>query len=106
MATYNQLPGKLNVAFNKADEFGALLDLNIATTGYSWTAELYSLVDGTVLLNPTVTDYDASLGKINLSLSESQSSSLASGSYGLRLTWVAPGSVQRRAVEGICEVVK
>jgi len=106
MATHEQLPGKLNVAFNKADEYAALLDLSIATTGYLWTAEICSLVDGAVILSPTVTDYDASLGKINVAITEAQAASLAVGSYALKITGVAPGSVQRRFVEGICEVVK
>lgn len=104
MATYEQTPGKLNVTFNRGDDIGLLLDFDIATAGYTLTAEVYSLVDRSAVASPTVTVVDASVGKVNISLNETETASLASGSYGIKVTWIAPGGVTRRTIEGLFEV--
>lgn len=105
MAEFSQTPGKLNIAFNRGDEVGLLLDFDINATGYTWSAEVYSLLDRSVVLSPAVTVVDATAGKINVSMTEEQSLSLAAGSYGIRVGWIAPGSVSRRMIEGLLEVL-
>jgi hypothetical protein len=104
MATADQLPGNLNIAFNRGDSYATLLDLSINTTGYSWEAEIYSLVTLAVLEEPTVTVVSAANGQINLSITDSQAAALPPGTLGLRISWTAPGEYRRRAFEGICEV--
>ena len=104
MATYEQKPGVLNVSLNRGDEFGILLDIDRDVTGYTFSAAVYSLVDSSTVASPTLTVSNAALGQVNLSLTEAQTALLGVGSYGLRVTWVQPGSVQRTAIDGGCEV--
>lgn len=106
MATYEQKPGKLNVTFNRGDELGFILDLDIGTAGYSWSARVYSLVDDTTVATPTITVVDDATGKINLAMSETVSQSIPVGTYGLRVSWIAPGSVGRTGTDGILEVIR
>lgn len=92
------------MAFRAGDEYSTLLDFSIDTTGYTWSAEVYSVVTHDVLVNPTVTVVSAANGQVNLSFTEAQTGDLAPGTYGCRVIWVAPGSSQRTALEGMLEV--
>lgn len=104
MATASALPGTLNIAFRRADEYGTLIDFSISTVGYSFTAEIVSAVTGSTLVTPTVTVVNASTGQVNLALTETQTASLAAGTYLWRMIWVGPGTTTRTALEGVCEV--
>lgn len=104
MATASQLPGHLAVAFRAGDEYATAIDFSINTTGYSWSAEVYSVVTGDVVQNPTVSVVSAANGQVNLSWTEAQTAELSPGTYGVRVIWVAPGSSQRTALEGMLEV--
>ena len=104
MATAAALPGNLNIAFRRSDEYGTLIDFSISLTGYSFSAEVVSAVTGSTLVTPTVSVVNASTGQVNLSLSEVQTASLAVGSYLWRMIWVGPGTTTRTALEGVCEV--
>lgn len=104
MATADQLPGELNIAFNHGDDYSTLVDLSIDTTGYSWAAEIYSLVTREVLEEPTVAVVNAASGQFNLSITDAQAAALPPGTLGLRIRWTAPGGYLRRAFDGICEV--
>lgn len=106
MATAPQLPGPLNVAFNRTDDFATLVDLSISIVGYTWTAEIYSIVTGQVLASPTVSVVNAASGQFNLVISDTVAATLPPGTLGLRINWVAPGDTKRRAFEGICEVAR
>lgn len=106
MATAAQLPGPLNVAFNRTDDYATLVDLSISIVGYTWTAEIYSLVNGQALGSPTVSVVDAAAGKFNLVISDTLAGTLPPGTLGLRIGWTAPGDTKRRAFEGICEVIR
>ena len=44
-------------------------------------------------------------GIVAVSLTDTQTASLAAGTYGWRLDWIAPGGVQRTALQGVVEVV-
>jgi len=106
MATAPQLPGTLHVAFVRGDDYSTLLDLSISVVGYTFAAEIYSLTNGQIIATPAITAVDAALGKINLAITDTQAAELPPGTLGLRIRWTAPGDVKRRAIEGVCEVVR
>lgn len=105
MAIASQLPGNASVRFVRGDDWGETLDFSIDTTGYTWSAAIYSLFTGATVVSPTIAVLSASLGQVALSLTDAQTAALQAGTYGLRVTWVAPGDTVRRAAEGICEVL-
>jgi len=110
VAVYAVLPSTLDLVFVRGDEFGVLLDFDpIDLTGYTFQTVVYevgSVVDGQVtagstVANFTITVVDASTGKINLSLQETQTQSFnPSKSYRWYLRWVAPGVVTRTVLSG------
>lgn len=104
MPLTDTLPGSLSLAFRRGDEFSTLLDFSIATTGYTWSAAIYSVVTGTTIATPTVTVVNAATGQVNLGLSEIQTAALAAGTYGWRLSWTAPGEALRTVLAGTVEV--
>jgi Flp pilus assembly protein TadG len=104
-STYSQLPGTMNLAFRRANDFATLIDFNGTTlVGYSVTANVTSLVTGATVIPFTTSITDASAGQVNIALTDTQTSSLAAGTYGWQLDWTAPGSVQRTALSGTVEV--
>ena len=105
MAIASQLPGNASVKFVRGDDWGETLDFSIDTTGYAWAASIYSLFTGATVVAPTVSVISAALGQIGLALTDAQTAALQAGTYGLRVTWTAPGDSVRRAAEGICEVL-
>jgi hypothetical protein len=104
MATAASLPGTLNIAFRRGDEYGTLIDFSIDLSSYTFTAEVVSAITGSTLATPAVTIVSASNGQVNLSLTETQTLSLSAGSYLWRMIWVGPGTTTRTALEGVCEV--
>jgi methenyltetrahydromethanopterin cyclohydrolase len=104
-STYSQLPGTMNLAFRRANDFATLIDFDGTTlVGYTATASITSLVAGTTVVPFTTTIADASAGQVQIALSDTQTAALAAGTYGWQLDWVAPGSVQRTALSGTVEV--
>jgi len=57
-----------------------------------------------VLVSSTAADAAAAV--VAVSLTDTQTASLAAGTYGWRLDWIAPGGVQRTALQGVVEVVR
>jgi|688.fasta_scaffold226332_5 hypothetical protein len=105
MPSYDQQPGKLSLSFKAGDDFSALVDFSpITMTGYTVTASLNSLVTGAEVTPLTATLFSAVDGKVNVSLSKTQTSQLARGTYGWSLAWTAPGNVRRSALTGTVEV--
>lgn len=109
MADYAILPSNLNIQFVRGDEFGMLLDFDQSLVGYQFATDVYEVasvsggvpVMGSSLTSFTVTEVDLSLGKINLSLSETQTSSFnLSKRYRWYLRWIAPGVVTRTVLSG------
>lgn len=103
MATADQSPGILNVGFTRGAEWSLLLDFDdpASLVGYTFDSGLYSTVTGSLSQAITTTVIDASVGRINLSLTASQTASLAAGTYEIRVAW---GPVARRIYQGYCEV--
>lgn len=94
----------MNLAFRRGDEFGATVDFDIPLTSYSVTAEITSVVTGETVQAIAAAVTNESAGVVGLSLTETQTQSLAAGTYGWRLEWVAPGDVKRTALQGFVEV--
>ena len=104
-STYTQLPGTMNLAFKRAGDFAALIDFDgTSLVGYTATATVTSLVTGATVVPFTTTLVDAAAGQVQVALSDTQTAALPAGTYGWRLDWTAPGSVQRTALQGTVEV--
>jgi Flp pilus assembly protein TadG len=104
-STYNQLPGTMNLAFRRSNDFATLIDFDGTTlVGFAVTASVTSLVTGATVIPFTTSITDASAGQVGIALSDTQTASLAAGTYGWQLDWTAPGSVQRTALSGTLEV--
>ena len=105
MSTYSVLPGTMNLAFKKSNDFATLIDFDgTALVGYTATASITSLVTGTTVIPFTTTITDASAGQVQIALTDTQTAALPAGTYGWQLDWVAPGSIQRTALSGTVEV--
>lgn len=103
MASYDQSPGSLNLAFNRGDDFSALVDFSIGMTGYTVSASMTSLVTGASVQPLTVSIVSATAGQVNVSLSDTQTAALARGTYGWNMKWVE-GNATRTALTGFVEV--
>lgn len=104
MPSYDQTPGTLNLAFNAGDDFAALVDFSIDMTGYSVSAAITSLVTGAVVMPLSTAFLSASDGRVNVSLTDSQTASLPRGTYGWEISWTING-VTRTALAGCVEVI-
>ena len=105
MATYSQLPGTMNFALKRGDDFSAVVDFDgVSLVGYTVTATVTSLVTGSVVASMAVTVVDAAASTVNVGLTDTQTSALAAGTYGWRLDWIAPGAANRAALQGMVEV--
>jgi hypothetical protein len=94
----------MNLAFKRGGDFGSLIDFNVSLASYSVSATMTSLVTGATVIPFTTTLADAAAGQVSVSLTDTQTASLAAGTYGWQLDWTAPGSVQRTALSGTVEV--
>jgi hypothetical protein len=103
MPSYDQTPGTLNLAFNRGDDFSALVDFSIGMTGYTVSASMTSLVSNAEVQPLTVSFVSATAGQVNVSLTDTQTLSLARGTYGWNMKWTE-GSATRTALTGYVEV--
>jgi hypothetical protein len=94
----------MNLALKRANDFATLIDFNVSLASYSVSASVTSLVTGAAVVPFTTSITDASAGQVGIALSDTQTASLAAGTYGWQLDWTAPGSVQRTALSGTVEV--
>lgn len=104
MATFSAAPGVLNLSFVRGDDFAAIVDVSLDLTGYTTTASITSSVTGAAVIPFTVSAVSPSEGKISLSLTDSQTSSLARGTYSWRMVWVE-GTATKTALAGAVEVL-
>jgi hypothetical protein len=104
MPSYDQTPGTLNLTFNRADDFSALIDFSIGMTGYTVTAGITSLVSGNEVQPLTVSFASATAGQVNISLTDTQTAAMARGTYGWSLRWTE-GNATRTALTGFVEVL-
>ena len=108
------LPGPLNISLVVGDEFGMVADLDIDTTGFTWTSLVYESTPSVSFANPggvptqgataatfAITVVNAAAGQVNLSLTELQTVTLSpSTSYRWYLRGVSPGMVTRTYLSG------
>jgi hypothetical protein len=107
VTTYTQLPGTMSLAFKRGDEFATSIDFGgVSLVGYTVSSTLTSLVTGGTVSAITTSVTDAAAAVVSVSLTDTQTASLAAGTYGWRLDWIAPGGVQRTALQGVVEVVR
>jgi hypothetical protein len=104
MATYEQLPGRLGLAFRKGDSVSTEIDFSPTSfVGQTVSATIYSVVSGNVVQAMTSTLVNAAEGRVNVSLSRSQSAGLASGTYSWDLV-ATDGTAARTYITGLVEV--
>ena len=105
MATYQQLPGTLNLAFRRGDDFSTLIDFSVPLTAYTMTSTIRSVVTGESVASFATTLTDAAAGKVNIALSDTQTLSLAPATY----RWVMDGTqggLTRTYLNGYVEVTR
>jgi hypothetical protein len=89
MSEFIALPGPLSISLTTGDEFGMVADLDIDTTGFTWTAIIYETgttvsfvnpggvsTQGTTVATFVVTVVSAASGQLSLSLTEVQTAAL------------------------------
>lgn len=104
MATYEQLPGELNLSFRRADEVSTEIDFSpISLTGFTMAATIVSLVSGGTVAAMTTTVTDAAAGKVNIALTDEQTAALPLGTYRWDLT-ADDGTARRTYLTGMVEV--
>ena len=94
----------MGLAFRKGDEFSTLLDFDISLSGYTVSSVITSMTTGVAVISPLTSVADAAAGQVSVSLTETQTASMAAGTYSWELVWVAPGDVKRTALTGTAEV--
>ena len=104
MANYEQLPGELNLAFNRGDDISTLIDFSISMSSHTVTAVIYSLISGDTVQAFTVTAANASNGQYNISLTDAQTTAIPRGTYGWRMIWTE-NNATRTALTGFVEVL-
>jgi hypothetical protein len=106
MASYDQLPGTLNLSFRRGDDLSVGVDFNpVSLTGYTMTSTIRSVVTGESVASFTTTLTDAAAGKVNIALSDTQTLSLAPATY----RWVMEGTqggLTRTYLNGYVEVTR
>lgn len=115
MATWSQLPGRLDLEFVIGDEVtGISLEFSEDLTNYTFETAVYSVLlasslsgagvvetIGDVIFEPAVTVVDASEGQVTIGMGEAQTELLsASTAYGWFFRWVSPAGVTRTVVSG------
>jgi hypothetical protein len=104
-SVYTQVPGNLNLVLRKSDSLSTLIDFDgITLSGYTARSEITSLVTGSTVAAFQTTIVNGTAGQVNISMTGSQTQSLATGSYGWRLILDAPGAAQRTPLSGVIEV--
>ena len=104
MSSVSILPGSMNLAFKRSNDFSSLIDFDVSLVSYSVSASITSLVTGASVVPFTTSITDALAGQVNIALTDTQTAALPAGTYGWQLDWTAPGSVQRTALSGTVEV--
>jgi hypothetical protein len=104
MPTYDQLPAGLNLRWNVGNDVSVLLDFDIALTSYTATAAVYSTVTGATVATFTTAITDAAAGKINISLTDTQTTTLGPGTFRWALVWTL-GAVSRTSMEGFVDAI-
>jgi hypothetical protein len=104
MATYSILPGRLDFAFVRGDQFDATLDFSISLAGYTVESDIVAAGTGQVVQQITVPVLNAAAGLVGVQLSEAETAALPAGTYAWSMRLTAPGTVVRTVLAGYIEV--
>jgi hypothetical protein len=102
MASYDQLPATLNLRWTVGNDFSALVDFDISLANYTAAATVYSTITGAPVATFTTTIPDAAAGKINVALTDTQTTAIGAGTFAWQLVWTV-GSVTRTAMAGFID---
>lgn len=106
MATFEQLPGTLNLKLRAGDDLTPTeVDFSIDITGFTVTAPIVSTVNDDSVGAFTVALTDAAAGKLTLALTDTQTAAIAPGTYRWRLVGTS-GSITRTYLTGHLEVYR
>ena len=97
---FKQIEGVANIRGRKGDDLAASVDLDVDVTGYTWTSEVFSVVDGTTIATASISVVAATAGTVQVTWP----TDMPAGTYQWYLTFDAPGGVTRKAIEGTFEV--
>jgi len=104
MATYDQLPAVLNLRWTVGDDVSALLDFDVSLVGAAASATIYSAITGATVSTFTVTIPDAAAGKVNIALTDTQTTAIGAGTFRWGLVYTI-GTVSRTAMEGFIDAI-
>ena len=102
MASYDQLPATLNLRWTVGNDFSALVDFDISLANYTAVATVYSTITGAPVATFTTTIPDAASGKVNVALTDTQTTAIGAGTFAWQLVWTV-GSVTRTAMAGFVD---
>ena len=102
MATYDQIPATLNLRWSVGNDFSALLDFDISLVSYTAVATVYSTITGNAVTTFTTTFPDAAAGKVNIALTDTQTTAIGQGTFVWQLVWTV-GTVTRTAMAGFID---
>jgi hypothetical protein len=105
MPLYDSLPGSLSLSMRAGDDFSATVDFSISLTAHTMTSTIHSVVTGGEVGTFAVTVPDAAAGKVNISLSDTQTAALSPGTYTWRMVGVQ-GGLTKTYLQGHAEVVR
>ena len=104
MATYEQSPGRFNMAFRRGDTLSAELDFSVDITGYSLTANSVSAVTGLSVKSLAAQVTSAADGKVVVSLTPQETLAIPTGTYAWNMSWIEPTGLARTVLSGFIEV--
>jgi hypothetical protein len=103
MATYDVLPGSMNIELKSGASFGVVVNFSGQTlTSSTATSTISSLVTGQTVA--TIQTVILNNENVSLSLSASGVTEIPKGSYRWDHRWYQPGGIVRPILSGIVEV--
>jgi hypothetical protein len=106
MATYEQLPGAMNLTLRSGDDLTPTeIDFSISISGFSFSAPIQSTVTGETLTSFSVAVTDAAAGKLTVALTDTQTTALPAGTYKWSLVGTS-GTATRTYLSGYVEVTR
>lgn len=111
MAVFEQLPGELNLALVRGDEFPFSATFNANLTGYTLQASIYNDATGTEITVPSMTMTTATVSGVTTStvsflLTETQTAVLTAARMRWYFRWVSGGGVTRTVLAGTVKAIK
>jgi hypothetical protein len=100
MATFQNLPGVLNLSAKSSDGLLTSLDFDQSAVGVTVVAEMVSVVTGLTATGVTAAVSDDAGGVVSVGLTPNATA----GTYKWRHYWTYPSGARRTMVEGFLEV--